>query len=126
MQKNIKILVLDDYATMRKIIINLLSELGFANAYEVESAEQAFEELSKQSIDLLIVDWNMPMMSGLELVKKIRADKLLRQLPILMITAEAKREQINAAADAGVNGYIVKPFTAQTLLARIEKIFVNS
>ncbi len=118
-----KILVVDDFSTMRRIIRNLLRDLGFSNTDEADDGSTALPMLRTGKYDFLITDWNMPIMEGIDLVKTIRADADLRDLPILMVTAEARREQIVAAAEAGVNGYIVKPFTAQTLEQKIQKIF---
>ncbi len=118
-----KILVVDDFSTMRRIIRNLLRDLGFNNAEEADDGATALPLLKSGKFDFLITDWNMPIMEGIDLVRTIRADGDLRELPILMVTAEARREQIVAAAQAGVNGYIVKPFNAQTLEQKIAKIF---
>jgi two-component system chemotaxis response regulator CheY len=121
--KGMKILVVDDFSTMRRIIRNLLRDLGFNNAEEADDGATALPMLKTGRFDFLVTDWNMPIMEGIDLVRAIRADPDLRELPILMVTAEARREQIVAAAEAGVNGYIVKPFTAQTLEQKIAKIF---
>ncbi len=121
--KTMKILVVDDFSTMRRIIKNLLRELGYNNVVEADDGNTALPVLQKGGIDFVITDWNMPGMTGLELLKSIRADPNLKDTPILMVTAEAKREQIMEAAQAGVNGYIVKPFTAATLREKIDKIF---
>ncbi len=118
-----KILVVDDFSTMRRIVRNLLRDLGFNNAEEADDGATALPMLKTGRFDFLVTDWNMPIMEGIDLVRAIRADPDLRELPILMVTAEARREQIVAAAEAGVNGYIVKPFTAQTLEQKIAKIF---
>lgn len=125
MDKNLKILVVDDFSTMRRIIRNLLGELGFpaANIQEAEDGNGALTALRAGGIDLVVTDWNMPGMSGIDLLRAIRADTELKSLPVLMVTAENTREQIIAAAQAGVNGYIVKPFTAATLRDKIERIF---
>lgn len=123
MDKGMKILVVDDFSTMRRIIRNLLRDLGLANADEADDGATALPMLKSGKYDFLITDWNMPIMEGIDLVRTIRADADLRELPILMVTAEARREQIVAAAEAGVNGYIVKPFNAQTLEAKVAKIF---
>ena len=123
MDKGMKILVVDDFSTMRRIIRNLLRELGFTNSEEADDGSTALPLLKSGKFDFLITDWNMPIMEGIALVRAVRADDSLRELPILMVTAEARREQIVAAAEAGVNGYIVKPFTAQTLEQKIAKIF---
>ncbi|NBA95789.1 chemotaxis protein CheY [Pseudomonas sp. R5(2019)] len=128
MDKNMKILIVDDFSTMRRIIKNLLRDLGFTNTHEADDGNTALPMLNSGSFDFLVTDWNMPGMSGLDLLKAVRADARLSHLPVLMVTAEAKREQIIQAAQAGVNGYVVKPFTAQALKEKIEKIFerVNS
>ncbi len=123
MDKGMKILVVDDFSTMRRIIRNLLRDLGLANADEADDGATALPMLKSGKYDFLITDWNMPIMEGIDLVRTIRADADLRELPILMVTAEARREQIVVAAEAGVNGYIVKPFNAQTLEAKVAKIF---
>ena len=123
LDKNMKILIVDDFSTMRRIIKNLLRELGFTNTYEADDGTTALPMLKKGGFDYLITDWNMPGMTGIELLRAVRADPDLATLPVLMVTAEAKREQIIAAAQAGVNGYIVKPFTANTLKEKIERIF---
>ncbi|PCS22004.1 chemotaxis response regulator CheY [Candidatus Enterovibrio escicola] len=118
-----KILIVDDFSTMRRIVKNLLRDLGFSNTVEADDGLTALPILKKGGIDFVVTDWNMPGMQGIDLLKNIRADDSLKHLPVLMITAEAKREQIVEAAQAGVNGYIVKPFTATTLKEKIDKIF---
>jgi two-component system chemotaxis response regulator CheY len=118
-----KILIVDDFSTMRRIIKNLLRDLGFNNTVEADDGSTALPVLKNGGIDFLVTDWNMPGMSGLELLEQVRADPALNKLPVLMVTAEAKREQIIRAAQAGVNGYVVKPFTAAVLKEKIEKIF---
>jgi two-component system chemotaxis response regulator CheY len=123
MDKNIKILVVDDFATMRRIIKNLLRDLGFLNVAEADDGSSAVPLLQNGSFDFVITDWNMPNMKGIELLKVMRSDERLKKTPVLMVTAEAKRDQIIEAASAGVNGYVVKPFTAETLKLKIEKIF---
>lgn len=123
MNKDMKILVVDDFSTMRRIIKNLLRDLGFANTDEADDGNSALPMLQTGKYDFLVTDWNMPGMTGIELLKNVRADENLKTLPILMVTAEAKRDQIVAAAQAGVNGYVVKPFTAAVLKEKIEKIF---
>ncbi len=123
LDKHMKILVVDDFSTMRRIIRNLLRELGFENISEADDGNTALPALRRGGFDLLITDWNMPGMTGLELLEGVRSDPELAMLPVLMVTAEAKREQIIAAAQAGVNGYIVKPFTASTLKEKLQKIF---
>jgi two-component system chemotaxis response regulator CheY len=121
--KNMRVLIVDDFSTMRRIIKNLLSDLGFNNSVEAEDGHSALAVLRRETIELVVTDWNMPGMSGIELLRAIRADPQLRPLPVLMVTAEAKREQIIEAAQSGVNGYIIKPFTAQTLEEKLGKIF---
>ncbi len=123
MDKNMKILVVDDFSTMRRIIKNLLRELGFNNVVEADDGVTAWPILQAGGIDFLVTDWNMPQMTGLELLKKVRGDDKLKTMPVLLVTAEAKREQIIEAAQAGVNGYIVKPFTAVTLKEKLDAIF---
>ena len=118
-----KILIVDDFSTMRRIIKNLLNDLGFMNIVEADDGNTALPVLKKGGIDFLVTDWNMPGMTGIELLKHVRADDKLNSLPVLMVTAEQKREQIVEAAEAGVNGYIVKPFTAVTLKEKMSKIF---
>ncbi len=123
MKKDIKILVVDDFSTMRRIIKNLLRDLGFTNVIEADDGKTALPILQQGGIQFLVTDWNMPGMTGIDLVRTVRADPNLSGIPILMVTAEAKREQIIAAAQAGVNGYVVKPFTAAVLKEKIDKIF---
>ncbi|MCY0965124.1 chemotaxis response regulator CheY [Oceanospirillaceae bacterium G-43] len=123
MNKNMKILIVDDFSTMRRIVKNLLRDLGFTNTAEADDGSTALPMLQQGDFDFLVTDWNMPGMTGIDLLRKVRADERLRHLPVLMVTAEAKREQIVAAAQAGVNGYVVKPFTAAVLKEKIEKIF---
>ncbi len=118
-----KILVVDDFSTMRRIVKNLLSDLGFKNIDEADDGNTALPKLKSGNFDFLVTDWNMPGMSGIDLLKAVRADAQLASLPVLMVTAESKREQIIEAAQAGVNGYVVKPFTAGTLEEKINKIF---
>ncbi len=123
MDKNMKILIVDDFSTMRRIIKNLLRDLGFTNTHEADDGLTALPMLQSGNFDFLISDWNMPGMTGIDLLKKVRADPKLATLPVLMVTAETKREQIILAAEAGVNGYVIKPFTAGTLEEKINKIF---
>jgi two-component system chemotaxis response regulator CheY len=119
----IKFLVVDDFSTMRRIVRNLLKELGFTNVDEAEDGAVAWQKLQGGGFDFVVSDWNMPNMDGLTLLQTIRADANLGKLPVLMITAEAKKENIIAAAQAGASGYIVKPFTAATLNEKLAKIF---
>jgi len=118
-----KFLVVDDFSTMRRIVRNLLKELGFTNVDEAEDGAIALQKLQAGGFDFVVTDWNMPNMDGLTLLQSIRATPALKHLPVLMITAEAKKENIIAAAQAGANGYIVKPFTAGTLSEKLTKIF---
>jgi two-component system, chemotaxis family, chemotaxis protein CheY len=119
----IKFLVVDDFSTMRRIVRNLLKELGFTNVDEAEDGAVALQKLQGGGFDFVVTDWNMPNMDGLALLQAVRADPNLKALPVLMITAEAKKENIIAAAQAGASGYIVKPFTAGTLNEKLTKIF---
>ena len=121
--KNIKILVVDDFPTMRRIVRNLLKELGFANVDEAEDGAVGLEKLKGGRYGFVVSDWNMPNMDGLAMLRAIRADPNMSKLPVLMVTAEAKKENIIAAAQTGANGYVVKPFTAVTLEEKITKIF---
>ena len=118
-----KILIVDDFSTMRRIIKNLLRDLGYNNTHEADDGNTALPMLKNGDFQFVVTDWNMPGMTGIDLLKAIRADDKLKHLPVLMVTAEAKREQIIDAAQAGVNGYIIKPFTAQTLEEKLAKIF---
>ena len=124
---NMKILVVDDFSTMRRIIKNLLRDLGFNNTSEADDGLTALPMLKAGKYDLLVTDWNMPGMQGIDLLKAVRADddETLKNIPVLMVTAEQKKEQIVEAAQAGVNGYIVKPFTALILKEKLEKIFAR-
>lgn len=118
-----KILIVDDFSTMRRIVKNLLRDLGFTNTSEADDGLTALPMLQSGKYDFLVTDWNMPGMQGIDLLKAVRADAKLASLPVLMVTAESKKEQIVEAAQAGVNGYVVKPFTAATLKEKIDKIF---
>jgi two-component system chemotaxis response regulator CheY len=121
--KNLKFLVVDDFSAMRRIVRNLLKELGYSNVEEAEDGAIALQRLKSGGIQFVITDWNMPVMTGIELLKAIRADAGLKHLPVLMITAEAKKENIIEAAQNGASGYIVKPFTAAVLEEKMNKIF---
>jgi len=121
--KGLKILVVDDFPTMRRIVRNLLKELGFENVDEAEDGAMALDKLRTGGFQFVVSDWNMPNLDGLEMLKQIRLDPNLKSLPVLMVTAEAKKENIVAAAQAGANGYVVKPFTAATLEEKLNKIF---
>jgi len=119
----LRFLVVDDFSTMRRIIRNLLKELGYTNVDEAEDGAMGLSKLKSEKYDFVVSDWNMPNMNGLDMLKAIRADDSLRHLPVLMVTAEAKKENIIAAAQAGASGYVVKPFTAATLDEKLSKIF---
>ena len=120
---NMKILTVDDFSTMRRIIRNMLRQLGYSNIVEAEDGVEALSLLQREKVDFVISDWNMPNMSGLSLLKAIRADDNLKPIPVLLVTAEALKENVVEALKAGVNNYVVKPFTAETLKERIDAIF---
>ncbi|MBI1890647.1 MAG: chemotaxis response regulator CheY [Burkholderiales bacterium] len=122
-EQNTKFLIVDDFSTMRRIVRNLLKELGYTNVDEAEDGVDALKKLRTEKFDFVISDWNMPNMDGLTMLQEIRADAALSKLPVLMVTAEAKKENIIAAAQAGASGYVVKPFTAATLDEKLTKIF---
>ncbi|EFI35961.1 response regulator receiver protein [Desulfonatronospira thiodismutans ASO3-1] len=121
--KNIRILVVDDFSTMRRIIKNILRQLGYNNIVEADDGTTAWEILNKDKIDFIVSDWNMPKMTGIELLRKVRSSEEFSDLPFLMVTAEAQQENIIEAVQAKVSNYIVKPFTADTMSQKIEKIF---
>ncbi len=121
-EKNIKVLIVDDFATMRKVVRNLLKQSGYEDIVEAEDGVMALKALKAQKIDVVVSDWNMPNMTGLELLKAVRADAELAKTPFLMVTAEALQDNVVAAVKAGVNNYIVKPFTAEVLNEKIKKI----
>lgn len=120
-----KILVVDDFATMRRIVKNILRQLGFENVDEAEDGQQAYGKLKTGNYQFLVTDWNMPNLDGLGLLQKIRSDDELRKLPVLMVTAEQDKEKVVEAIKAGVNSYIVKPFTAEVMKEKMERIFRN-
>jgi two-component system chemotaxis response regulator CheY len=120
-----RFLVVDDFSTMRRIVRNLLKELGFTNVQEAEDGVDALNKLRSAEFDFVVSDWNMPNMTGIDLLRAIRADAKLKHLPVMMVTAEAKRENIIEAAQAGASGYVVKPFTAATLDEKLKKVFAN-
>ena len=122
-KKDMSFLVVDDFPTMRRIVRSLLKELGFTNVEEAEDGQDALNKLRSGSFEFVVSDWNMPNLDGVEMLKIIRADSDLKDLPVLMVTAEAKKENIIAAAQAGANGYIVKPFTSATLEEKLNKVF---
>ncbi len=123
MNKDMKIIVVDDFSTMRRIIKNILRQLEFTNVQEADDGATAWPKIQSESFDLIITDWNMPKMSGLELLKNVRNDENLKATPVLMVTAEALKENIIEAVKAGVSNYIIKPFTAETMQEKLEKIF---
>jgi two-component system chemotaxis response regulator CheY len=120
---NMKILVVDDMSTMRRIVKNILKQLGFANMEEAENGQEALAKLRADSYGFVVSDWNMPVMAGIEMLRAIRADEKLKHIPVLMVTAEAQKENLIEAIQAGVNNYIVKPFTAEVMQEKIGKIF---
>ncbi|MDO8787043.1 MAG: chemotaxis response regulator CheY [Sulfuritalea sp.] len=122
-RSSLKFLVVDDFSTMRRIVRNLLKELGLTNVEEAEDGAVALARLREGGFDFVVSDWNMPNMDGLTLLQNVRADAMLKALPFLMITTEAKKENIAAALQAGASGYIVKPFTAATLQEKLDTIF---
>jgi len=122
---NMKILVVDDFSTMRRIVRNLLKELGFSNVHEAEDGVDALKKLRAETFEFVVSDWNMPNMTGIDLLREIRKDDALKHLPVLMVTAEAKKENIIEAAQAGASGYVVKPFTSVTLDEKLKKIFTT-
>jgi two-component system chemotaxis response regulator CheY len=120
---NMKILVVDDMSTMRRILKNILKQLGFSNMEEAENGQEALAKLRADSYGFVVSDWNMPVMPGIEMLRAIRADEKLKHIPVLMVTAEAQKDNLIEAIQAGVNNYIVKPFTAETMQEKIAKIF---
>lgn len=122
---NMKILLIDDFATMRRIIKNLLKDIGYTKVEEANDGDVALEMLNQEPFDFVISDWNMPNMTGIDLLKAVRADDKLKDLPFLMVTAEAKPENVTEALNAGVSNYIVKPFTSVTLKEKIDKILAG-
>ncbi len=120
--KNMRILVVDDFQTMRRIVMNLMRQLGFTNMIEAADGELAWEVLENDNIDLIVSDWNMPNMTGMELLKKVRASEEYKNIPFIMVTAEGKKENVIAAVQAGVNNYIVKPFNAATLKEKLKRV----
>lgn len=120
--KNMRILVVDDFLTMRRIIINLLRQLGFNNVVEAADGKLALDKVHEEQIDLIISDWNMPNMTGIEFLKHVRADEKTKAIPFIMVTAEGKKENVIAAVHAGVSNYVVKPFNAATLKEKMSKV----
>jgi two-component system chemotaxis response regulator CheY len=120
---NMKVLVVDDMSTMRRIMRNILKQLGVGNVVEAENGSDALSKLKADKFDFVVSDWNMPVMAGIELLRKIRADEQLKHIPVLMVTAEAQKENLVEAIQAGVSNYVVKPFTAETIKQKLDKIF---
>ena len=123
MDPNMKVLIVDDFATMRRILKNILKQIGLKNISEADNGKEALKELKKEKFDLVLCDWNMPEMPGIELLNQVRSDDALKGIPFVMVTAEAKKENILEAVKAGVSSYIVKPFTAETVDEKLKKIF---
>ncbi|GAB6144579.1 response regulator [Desulfocicer niacini] len=123
MDLNMEVLIVDDFATMRRILKNILTQIGFTNLYEAGDGKNALKVLKNQKIDLIMCDWNMPVMTGLDLLNAVRADEELKAIPFVMVTAEAQKENIIQAVQAGVNNYVVKPFTTETITQKLEKVF---
>lgn len=123
MDLSMKVMVVDDFATMRRIVRNILKQIGFSDITEADDGKSAYNQLKREKVDLLLCDWNMPEMSGLELLNKVRADDDLKDIPFVMVTAEAQKQNIIEAVKAGVNSYIVKPFTADTVIEKLKKVF---
>jgi len=120
---NMKVLVVDDMSTMRRIVRNILKQLGVGNVVEAENGSDALSKLKADKFDFVVSDWNMPVMAGIELLRKIRADEQLKHIPVLMVTAEAQKENLVEAIQAGVSNYVVKPFTAEIIKQKLDKIF---
>ena len=123
MDLNMEVLIVDDFATMRRILKNILTQIGFTNLYEAGDGKNALKVLKNQRIDLIMCDWNMPVMTGLDLLNAVRSDEELKAIPFVMVTAEAQKENIIQAVQAGVNNYVVKPFTTETITQKLEKVF---
>ena len=123
MDLNMKVLVVDDFATMRRIVKNILNQIGFKNIIEADDGSSALEVLKKDKVDLIMSDWNMPKVTGLELLKAIRSDESMKDMPFLMVTAEGLKDSVVQTVQAGVSDYIVKPFTADTVKEKLEKMF---
>jgi len=123
MDLNMKVLIIDDFATMRRVLRNILKQIGFVNISEADDGKTALKGLKKEKYDLILCDWNMPEMSGLELLNQVRSDDELKGIPFVMVTAEAQKNNIIEAVKAGVSSYVVKPFTAETISEKLEKVF---
>jgi len=123
MDLNMKVLIVDDFATMRKILRNILKQIGFTNISEADDGSTAIKELKKEKFDLVLCDWNMPQMPGIELLKKMKSDAELRDIPFIMVTADAEKKHIMEGVKAGVSSYVVKPFSADTMNEKLKKVF---
>ncbi|MEE8431918.1 MAG: response regulator [Candidatus Desulfatibia sp.] len=123
MDLNMKVLIVDDFATMRRILRNILKQIGFTNIVDADDGDTALKELKKEKIDLILCDWNMPEMPGIDLLKTLKADEQLKDIPFVMVTAEAQKDNIIKAVKSGVSSYIVKPFTAETVSEKLNKVF---
>jgi two-component system chemotaxis response regulator CheY len=123
MDLNMKVMIVDDFATMRRILRNILKQIGFKNIIEAEDGKHALKELKKEKVDLIMCDWNMPEMPGIELLKNVRSDDELKKIPFVMVTAEAQKDNILEAVKSGVSNYVVKPFTAETITEKLNKVF---
>jgi two-component system chemotaxis response regulator CheY len=123
MDLNMKVMIVDDFATMRRILRNILKQIGFKNIIEADDGKNALKELKKEKVDLIMCDWNMPEMPGIELLKSIRSDDELKDIPFVMVTAEAQKDNIVEAVKSGVSNYVVKPFTAETITEKLNKVF---
>lgn len=123
MDLNMKVMIVDDFATMRRILRNILKQIGFKNIIEADDGKNALKELKKEKVDLIMCDWNMPEMPGIELLKNVRSDDELKDIPFVMVTAEAQKDNIVEAVKSGVSNYVVKPFTAETITEKLNKVF---
>ena len=123
MDLNMKVMIVDDFATMRRILRNILKQIGFKNIIEADDGKHALKELKKEKVDLIMCDWNMPEMPGIELLKNVRSDDELKNIPFVMVTAEAQKDNILEAVKSGVSNYVVKPFTAETITEKLNKVF---
>jgi two-component system chemotaxis response regulator CheY len=120
---SMKVLVVDDFATMRRIVKGVLKQLGFSDIIEAENGSSALDELKKEKVGLIVSDWNMPKMTGLDLLKAVREDEKFKSIPFIMVTAEGQKENVLEAVKAGVSNYIVKPFTPETFNEKLQKVF---
>ena len=123
MDLKMKVLIVDDFATMRRILRNILKQIGFTDIAEADDGNTALKELKKGKYDLILCDWNMPEMPGIDLLKTLKADDQLKDIPFIMVTAEAQKDNIIEAVKTGVSSYIVKPFTAETVSEKLKKVF---